>query len=269
VGRALFHFGAKLKDQFMLKARLLALAAASFVVASHATPFADRVVSYDPGTGFAPRFTNPAAALGEPSRLNPYGDTDPFDPPYGTNQVVSIGAGGHLLLQFHTPILNHPNNLDRLDFTIFGNSGFIITNDFEPTTFDWIGVPATDGSLFGENTGETRVSVSRDGVTFYELSPAMGLQVDSFPPTDGSGNFQVPLAPNLAQSDFAGATLEEIRRLYNGSAGGASYDISWAQDVAGRSIFLPEINFIRIDVLSGRAEIDGIATVLRQSPGSK
>src|ERR1051326_1410996 len=158
----------------MLDVRLLALSLASLVVTSHASPFADAVVSYNPGIGFAPRFTNPLAALGEPSRVNPFGEeTDPFDPPYGTNQVVSIGAGGHLVVQFHTPILNDPHNPYGLDFTIFGNSGFIITNDFDPVTFAWIGIPATDGSLFGESTGETRVSVSHDGKHFFELNPAL------------------------------------------------------------------------------------------------
>src|SRR5580765_5151487 len=145
----------------MLKARLLALAVASFVVTSHASPFADAVVSYNPGIGFAPNFTHPAAALGQPSQVNPFGEpTDPFDPAYGTNQIVSIGAGGHLVVRFHTPILNHPNNLDGLDFTIFGNAGFIITNDFDVTTGNWVGTPATDGSLFGGSIGDTRVSVS-------------------------------------------------------------------------------------------------------------
>src|SRR2546423_14138401 len=100
----------------MLNVRLLALALASFVVTSHASPFADAVVSYNAGTGYAPRFTNPLAALGEPSRTNPFGEaTDPFDPPYGTNQIVSIGSGGHLVVRFHTPILNHPRNLRGLD----------------------------------------------------------------------------------------------------------------------------------------------------------
>src|SRR5947207_12489016 len=130
----------------MLKARLLALALASFVVTSYASPFADAIVSYDPGIGYAARFTNPAAALGEPSQVNPYGEaTDPFDPPYGTNQIVSIAAGGHLVVRFDTPILNHPHNLYGLYFTIFGNAGFIITNEFDFTTFSWIVTPATDG----------------------------------------------------------------------------------------------------------------------------
>ena len=249
----------------MLKARLLALALASFVFTTHASPFAGAVLSYNPGIGFVPHFTDARAALGEPSRVNPYGEaTDPFDPPYGTNQIVSVGAGGHLVVQFHTPIVNHPHNLYGLDFTIFGNAGFIITNDFDATTYNWIGIPATDGSLFGDSTGETRVSVSPDGRRFYELNPMLAPRLDSFPPTDGSGNFHIPLAPNLRQSDFAGATLEGIRALYNGSAGGASYDISWAQDANGQRIFLEEIRFIRVDVLSGKAEIDGFAAVLRK-----
>ncbi len=248
----------------MLSARLFVLALASVVFTSQASPFADAVVSYDPGVGSAPRFNNPAAALGEPSRVNPYGEpTDPFDPPYGTNQIVSIGAGGHLVAQFDTPILNHPHNLHGLDFTIFGNAGFIITNDFDLTTYDSTGTPATDGSLFGSSTGETRVSVSHDGRHFYELNPLLAPAVDSFPPTDGNGDFHIPLAPNLSQADFAGATLADIRSLYQGSAGGASYDISWAQDAWGNRIFLPEVRFIRIDVLSGRAEIDSLAAVLR------
>ena len=76
------------------------------------------------------------AALGEPSQVNPFGEaTDPFDPPYGTNQIVSIGAGGSLVLAFHNPILNHPNNLFGYDFILFGNTGFIITNEFDLSTF--------------------------------------------------------------------------------------------------------------------------------------
>src|SRR6266545_1957967 len=245
----------------MLKIHLLVLAASNLVLNSPAASFfADEVVSYDPGVGFAARYISPESALGEPSRVNPFTEaTDPFNPPYGTNQLVSIGAGGSLVVHFQTPVLNHPHNLHGLDFTIFGGAGFIITNEFDFTTFDWIGTPATDGSLFAQSTGETRVSVSRDGVNFYLLSPALAPAVDHFPPTDGSGNFHLPLVPGLDASDFAGATLADIRTLYNGSGGGASYDISWAQDAAGNSVILPAIQFIRVEVVNGKAEIDGFA----------
>jgi hypothetical protein len=243
---------------------LLVLAVASSLLTVRAADFADSVASYEPGAETTPRFRNPAAALGAPSQINPFGEeTDPFNPPYGTNQVVSVGAGGWLVLEFHTPILNHPNNLHGYDFILFGNSGFVITNDFDPATFDWIGTPATDGSLFGFNPGESRVSVSRDGVEFFTLDPALAAVVDGPFPTDGAGDPHRPPLPGLALSDFAGATLEDIRTLYDGSAGGTAYDIGWAVDAQGQAVFLPEVNFIRIDVLSGKSEIDAVASVSR------
>jgi len=249
----------------MLRTCLLVLAAASLVLNAHAASlFAGKIVSYQPGVGYSAGFTNPEVALGEPARVNPFGeDADPFNPPYGTNQIVSIGAGGSLVVQFKKPILNHPRNIDRLDFTVFGNSGFIITNEYDFTTYNWIGLPATDGSLFGESTGETRVSVSFDGRHFFTLNPERAPSVDGFPPTDGAGDFGIPVEPKLSAEDFAGATLDDIRTLYDGSGGGASYDISWAQDSKGRCVWLPMIRFIRIDVIRGKVEIDGFATVER------
>ncbi len=236
--------------------------------ASQAGNFADAVISYNPGVGYATRFTNVESVLGEPSRVNPFADpTDPFDPPYGTNQILSLGEGGSLTVQFHTPILNHPNNLFGLDFIILGNSGFIITNDFDLTTHDWVGTPATDDSLFGYNTGSTRVSVSKDGQTFYELAPARAPIVDGLFPTDGNGDFNRPVDPTLTQADFAGLTLDQIRALYNGSAGGTAFDISWARDSQGNPVFLPEINYVRVEVLSGKSEIDGFAAVQRPARG--
>ena len=88
---------------------------------------------------------------------------DVFDPPYLASQLVSIGAGGSLTVQFGRPVINHPDNRFGTDFVIFGNAGFVITNEFSLETFDWIGTPATDGSLFGNNTGATRVSRPRTG----------------------------------------------------------------------------------------------------------
>lgn len=224
----------------------------------------DRVVQFNPGTGGAPRFDNPAAILGAPSEVNPYGEaTDPFNPAYGTNQIVSIGAGGYITVRLQKPILNHPRNLYGLDFTIYGNSGFIITNDYDLVNFDWVGTPATDGSLFGAGSGVTRVSVSHNGKHFYALHPDLAPPVDSFPPTDGAGNPHIPVPPTLAAEDFAGATLEDIRALYRGSAGGASFDIDWAVNEKGQHVWLPMVRFIRIEVLEGKAEVDAISSVAR------
>ena len=118
-----------MKDQSMKKVLWFTLALAGFVVTSRAAAgFADAVVSYDPGAGYVPGFTNVSAVLGEPSTINPYGEaTDVFDPPYGTDQVLSIGAGGSLTVKFKTPILNHERNPYGIDFIIFGNTGFILS----------------------------------------------------------------------------------------------------------------------------------------------
>jgi len=259
----IFMCGTKLKDQSMKKIQLFALAFASFVVTSHAADgFADSVVSYDPGTGYSPQFTNPAVVLGEPSRTNPYSEaTDVFDPPYGKDQIVSIGAGGSLTVKFKQPIVDHPHDRFGIDFMIYGNSGFIITNDFDSETFTWVGTLATDGSLFGQNEGATRVSVSHDGKKFYVLNPAMAPTVDGLFPTDGTGDFHTPVDPTLTQEDFSGLTADGIGALYEGSGGGSGYDISWAQDENGRPARLHEIRYIRIEVLSGKAEVDGFSTV--------
>jgi hypothetical protein len=243
---------------------VLALLGVGAINELHAQNFANTVVDYAPGTGYAVRYTNLGAVLGEPSRVNPFEDpTEPFNPPYGTNQILSLGEGGFVTVEFHTPILNHPRNIFGLDFTIFGNSGFIITNTFDLATFELVGEPATDGSLFGQNTGSTRVSVSRDGESFYELDPSRAPTVDFLFPTDGIGDFGRPVDPILTQSDFAGLALQQIRSLYNGSGGGAAYDISWARDAQGHPVFLPMIRFVRVEVVSGKSEIDGFAAVER------
>lgn len=256
----------------MTKPFLSTLAIASLLLNVNPTPSlgsepATIVISYDPGTGAVSRFNQPTAATGAPSQINPFGEpTDPFNPPYGTNQIVSIGAGGHLTLGFTRPLLNHPNNLFGLDFTVFGNTGFIITNEFDLGTLDWVGTPATDGSLFGFSTGQLLVSVSRTGREFFLLDPARAPQIDGFPPTDGSGDPGIPIFPGLSAPDFAGATLDDIRALYAGSAGGASFDLNWALDANGQPVRLPEVRFIRIDVLSGRAEVDAVSAVKRVPP---
>ena len=181
----------------MSKMYVSALALAGcFVSLSARSQFADAVISYVPGTGFSAGFTNPAAALGEPSRITPGtygGPVDQFDPPYLPSQLVSIGAGGSLTVKFSKPVLDHPLNRFGIDFIIFGNAGFIITNAFDPNTFEWIGTPAIDGSLLGENSGASRVSVSRDehsqtGILTWGLKPRSRLPDPAFQQSSGCGS---------------------------------------------------------------------------------
>jgi hypothetical protein len=217
--------------------------------------FASEVIDYNPGNlpASLDSYKDPQAALGEPSRVTPGdygGPVDPFSPPYLSSQVVAIGSGGHLTVRLSAPAKNDPLNPFGLDFIIFGNAGFIITNG------DYTGGGITDGSLFGANAGTTIVEVSQDNTKYYQLNSALAPVVDGLFPTDGSGDFSIPVDPSLKSSDFSGKDLKGIRSLYNGSGGGTGFDIAWTgiQD-------LTEINYIRVSVVDGHSEIDGFSTV--------
>jgi hypothetical protein len=235
---------------------LLSLASAGLVFVSTAFggPYAATVASYNPGSGYAAAYTNTSAVLGQPSAADSDGDAvDPFDPPWQTNQILSIGAGGWVTVAFDRPLVQYPNG--NRDFIIFGNSSFDVTNDEAAPD-----LRATDGNV-ANDLGQTRVSVSHDGVTFYTLNPALAPTVNDLYPTDAAGNFQLPVSPGLAPSNFAGLTLAQIRLLYNGSAGGASYDTAWAQDANGNPVSLPDIRYVRVDVTTSRVQIAGFAAV--------
>lgn len=214
--------------------------------------YADSVASYTPGSGFAANFTNAGAALGAPASA---GSVTPFAPPFSNTQIVSLGAGGSLTLHLSTSIVNDSANPFGLDFMIFGNSGFVITNG------DFSGGGITDGSLFGNNTGVTRVEVSGDGSTWFTLNPALAPVVDGLFPTDATGNARIPVDPTLTRSTFAGLGLSGIRLLYHGSAGGTGFDLAWAQDELGNPASLLSADYVRIGVLTGKSEIDAVSVV--------
>jgi hypothetical protein len=240
----------------MQKKLLFALGIAGLVLVSnaHGSPYASAVLSYNPGSGYDAGYTNTSTILGQPSTADSYGDAvDPFDSAWQTNQILSIGAGGWVTVAFDRPVVHYPEG--NRDFIIFGNSFFEVpnyTNEFDL----WV----TDGAV-ASDSGQSTVSVSRDGVTFYALNPALAPTVDYLYPTDGSGDFRLPVNPALAPADFAGLTLAEMRLLYNGSAGGASYDIAWAQDTNGNPVCLPDIRYVRVDVATNRVQIAGFAAV--------
>lgn len=243
---------------------VLAIISSSLSAALSAADFAEEIIQYNPGTGFARDFstgagyTNTAAALGEPSRLNPGpfgGPVDPFNPPFQADQLLSIGAGGSVTVRLGRLVLNDPAHAFGIDFLIFGNSGFVITNN------NYSGGGITDGSIFSQNAGQTRVSVSSNNVQYYELDPSLAPIVDGYFPTDGLGDFHRAVNPQLNAGAFAGGDLTRLRSLYNGAAGGTGFDLTWARDMTGQPIRLDNIQYVRVDVLSGASEIDGFVVV--------
>ncbi len=230
-----------------MKKVCLALALASGVIVpltSHAQ-FADAVISYNSGTGFAAGYTNASAALGAPASG---ASVTPFAPPFSKSQLVSIGAGGEITLQLDTPVLNDPSDPYGINFILFANEFFVESGS------------GTVNGLF-YHTATVLVQVSSDDSTWYTLNPSLAPQAGGLFPTDGSGNPQIPVNPSLTLADFTGLNLAGIESLYNGSAGGTGYDLAWAEDSNGNSVDLASADYIRIEVQSGVLDLDAVSVV--------
>ena len=226
--------------------------------ASAADPWADNVIQYVLGAEIADvndvagdPFIDPTTALGEPTRFtsDPQffgGAVTPFQSPFRAKEVVSIGEGGRLVLEFDEPVLDDPANPFGIDLLIFGNSFLNFLT----------GEPVTEGGT---------VEVSDDGTNFFVVPggeadstfPTLGYLdlSDPFQTTPGSvvSDFTLPVAPAV---NIAGFTLAQIVTAYNGSGGGSPVDLA--------AVGLSQISFVRITnpVGSGNTpEIDALADV--------
>lgn len=228
-----------------------------------ADPWADRVVSYDRGDAPAGSLTDPATAIGSPERFTGEGSfpgaVTMFNPPFGTDEIVRIGRGGSLVMEFDEPILNDPAHPFGVDLILFGNGGFV-DSDYPNGRID------TAATMFGLDP--MRVSVSGDGTDFVPLGsyteglfPTQGYRDTApfdappgFDPTD----FTQPMNPTLSQADFAGLSYAEALSLYSGSGGGTPIDIA----ASG----LDAVRFVKIETLDTggddiSVEIDALAAV--------
>ncbi len=234
------------------------LAAFGAVSSVHAGPYAVEVVAYDPGTNPAPGYTDPSAALGPPERTTgegtPWpGDVTMFNPAWGTDEIVSIGEGGRLVLRFDHPVRDDPANPFGLDLIVFGNAAF------------WDGdyPNGVAVGLFGNGAG--RLRVSQDGLAWFDLP---GAEVDTLWPTQGyadtSGPYGAdgtvpadPTRPVDPSIEWMGLGYADLLAAYDGSAGGTGIDIAPAG--------LPWIRFVEVSVpvgAGGPVEIDAVADVV-------
>jgi hypothetical protein len=255
---------------------LLAACGLAICQTAHAAdPWADEVVRYAPGTGVGndfisgQPFTNSSSALGEPTRIsnidgvptvdNPFNTpagVTPLSGPYRSYEIVSIGAGGSLVLRFDEPIANDPLNPFGIDLLVFGNAFFTGTFGFP---FDPAG--ETMGILADSPTIE--VSAVDDSSYVQVFGNANGLfPTNAFTDAiDGYGNaigaipsdFTLPIDPSfdpIAQN----STFAELLAGYNGSGGGLGIDIG--------PTGLASISFVRIsNPAGGTIEIDAVSDV--------
>jgi hypothetical protein len=242
-------------------ARTIALFAACtlFSCAANAgdDPFADEVIDFDLGSGGTMGFDNPFTTLGSPERFTGEGIfpsvVSPFSPPFGSDEIVSIGSGGWITVRFDTAVTDDATNPFGIDLLIFGNTGFIDAN--------WPN--GVVGGIFGDDGGVIEVSQDGsdwrtvDGAVADGLFPTLGY-LDSGPYDDHPGSipsdFLRPVDPALGLDDFMGLTHAEVVALYAGSGGGAGIDIG----LTG----LAEISFVRVSSgSSAKFEIDAFADV--------
>jgi hypothetical protein len=225
---------------------------------AHAAPFASEVVSYLAGSNIPAGYDDPLTALGPPARSTgsgPFdGDVTPFNTPWRSEHVVSIGAGGSLVLRFDAPVLDDAANPFGIDLLIYGNA-------FLGIDFD---TGLADGVLFSE---PARIALSQDGQSWFDvggvfaddLFPTLAYQ-DPPGPFDSGGtlptSFTRPVDPGLTPADFVDLDVAAIAALYAGGAGGAGIDLA----VLG----LPWVQYVRIwqpETDTWSAEVDAIADV--------
>lgn len=268
---------------------VLAMASSAWGYVYNASDFATRVANYAPGEGLASDFitgkpcNDASTALGRPTvdtsgdLFNmPESEKVPVVPVYGAfraSEVVSLGQGGSLVLEFDHRVENDSRNPFGLDLIIFGNARASVS---WPSNGYWQNRDphgATIGNMGFAEHGVVRVS--QDGRTWHtfeqgpfadSFAPTLGRVYDSVNPDKSVGVFNnwwgevtdptLPLDPSLTAASFAGKSVADVAALYGQSAGGTGFDIG--------ALGLEWIRFVMIEnpVGSGMSpEIDAVADV--------
>ena len=249
----------------------LALTAAGVLSAAAESPFGAEVVECVTAARDV-RFNNPNNVLGEPKRfVNVYygnmggvssssygGVVHPVVPAYMGGVHLSLVSPddeepGYVVIAFDHDVLDDPDNPFGVDFIVFGNSGCTKSTTTGMTALD---DPATCRLTAYGFPEESVVEVAQKPNGPWYGSDRWRTS-DGFAPTLGhrydpanadtdlySGNLwwgaptdpTYPVDPRVTFSNCAGLTLAELCQRYNGSAGGASYDLAYAVDEDGNEL---------------------------------
>ena len=201
----------------------------AFCGEASADPSAAGVISYDEGsTPSSGGFTDPTAALGTPERFTGNGVVSSFNPPWKTDETVSIGEGGEITLRlshFAVPLPGGP------EIGVFTNAGLFDTA--YPT-----GIAGNPATLFGDSDHAT-VDVSDDGLNWVAIGdvafdiPTNGYTDLTDPyataPATAPADFRQPFTGDLGSFDglsYYDAGGTDILDALAGSGGGTWLDIS-------------------------------------------
>jgi hypothetical protein len=240
-----------------------------------AIPYATEVVSYVQGSNCASiwggenydeiigYYNNTSAVLGALGTDAGFGaDVSPFAPVWSSDKLLSIGAGGSVVVKFDHQVVNNVAGVNYgMDFIMFGNVRY---NDN--------GLRQTDeeGSLYGAELGT--IEVSQNGIVWYNISVANASIFPTMAYTDSTllydedwgtynevggstvSDFTIPVDPffDASNKDMAG-----LQAGYAGSGGGTAFDIA--------STGLDWIQYVRVSQDSSDEwsnEIDAFADVV-------
>jgi hypothetical protein len=229
-------------------------------VAHAADPWADRVLSYLPGTTATAGYAASGTALGEPTRFTGQlfgfpAVVSPFSPPFEPDEIVSVGAGGELIVAFDEPVTDDPLNPFGIDLLVFANVG-LVDDDYP------MGQVRADGATFGADVLPI-IEVSADQTLWIAVTAPLA----SYSPTLAYLDLSDPYAtsPGAVTSDYTrpvdpavtlnGLSFAQVRAAYAGSGGGTGIDL------AGTG--LASISYVRFTHpgSTGAFEIDGLSDV--------
>lgn len=227
--------------------------------AEAATPWATEVQSFEVGANPVDGYTDdPSVVLGEPTRFTaegtPFGgQVSGFNPPFATNEILSIGAGGSLTVGFDHSVLDNPPDIQfGIDLLIFGNALYQSN---------------VDGTALSVAAEPARIEVSQTGAPGSWIEIPDVFADDRFPTEaylDASGpfasdgttrsRFTIPVDPDF---DPIGRTYRQIVNGYAGSGGGTGVDIGPSG--------LPWIRYVRLTqnpLDDHSTEVDAFADVV-------
>lgn len=195
-------------------------------------------------------YAEPSNVLGRPTTcMNGQwgGPVSPYNSAWMADELLTLSGEDEdvvpqVSIKFDHDVMDDANNPWGIDFIVFGNafgvgnSTSYYTQTTDPSKVSFAGTGASE---------ESEVLVSQDGETWYsytetksadDFAPTLGYVYDTTTPETSlfSGNAWwglpadacYPVNPSLGWSDFKGLTLAQVAQYYNGSAGGAGYDLA-------------------------------------------
>jgi hypothetical protein len=170
-------------------------------------------------------------------------------------EIVSIGRGGWLILEFETPVYDDPRNPFGVDFIVYGNSFF--------------GDLAYPGGVAGLHFYEGgTIQVSSDGKSWSTVPgeadgglPTMAF-LDAGPYQSFAGEIPadpaLPVDPALTPDALIGLEYAQLQEAYAGGCGGTGVDLA--------SAGLPFARFVRISVSLNAPQVPEIDAVVAVRP---